>query len=818
MLTNMDPVDIHQRENRSSKFDIPLFLGLIAELNAARRNLLSYPKNHPFVESSLSKALSTYNRFIRKQGEIIIGVTRNSLLAKGMVLDKNNILFKDFARILFEHGIGALTLRHGLTPSELKRFAEILCLKRAELLERGGIKVEWANAEIMAMGVQPIRYDLFNVVDASSEQNKGNIPQALWESFARSLIQIQGPSSPPHPIKGDDGNAPTIRLEGLSAGKALDNSTGAIKGGDNRAPAIRFFEELPADKALDNSMGDIVITNDEIAPGLLAAIVNRQLGYGETNEEVSVPTSNRSGLMNINEDDAEDTPADELAQEGMTTFWLLSQSVNSDHVDLTEPYKKLALFINGLHPEIRRQFLRSSFDVNSISGGAIAEEIFPNLSLEVIKETLDDISRNRFEVQPSFVGILETLRANAQQQRISPVLKANESLEIQRKIRDIFREQSYEKFVPTAYKYELEKMIPGEQDAGVNQAELSKLLKTIDEDFIENQISDIVIRIIQFDTTSLQSPHLIKSLEEIFYYLLSTGDYSQMCNLIQQCQSEKIPPDTRNRLAQIYSSHDNLYEILVGLTIWGKKKYDYVTRLIRVIGESFIEALLDRLAHEETLSLRRFLMQRIVEFGDKAKAGLLNRLSDKRWFMLRNTIILLRQLDDPTILDSIRPLLTHPHPRVRQETLRTCMYFRDPAAERQILHDMDSSDHETRLSAIYMADKTKSPDVFKKLLAIIRKSLGYTKVDAEYELKKAAISVLKDIGRVEALPELSKLLTSKSFIHPFVLSKLKLEALDSLSCYPPAAVRPILSKIANGSGKVARQARIMLKTLPGKES
>ena len=779
-------MNIRQHENRSSKFDVPLFLSLIAELNTARRNLLSYPKDHPLVESSLTKALSTYNRFIRKQGEIIIGITRNSLLARGMVLDKSNVLFKDFAKILFEHGIGALTLRHGLTPGELKRFSEILCLKRADLLERGGIRAEWADAEITALEVQAIRYDLFNVVDASAEQDNRNIPQALWESFARSLIQNPLSLSPSRTIKGGDGCGPVIRID-----------------------------ELPGIEGLDDSTGDIVITEDEIDPGLLAAIVNKQLGYGETNKDVSATAIDRSGHMTINADDVTNTPIDKFGNESMTTFWLLTQSVDSDQVDLTAPHEKLARFINGLHPEIRRQFLRSTFDINSISGGAIAEEIFPRLSLEVIKETLDDIRRNRFEVQPSFMGILETLNANAQQQRISPVLNANESLEMQRKIRDIFREQSYEKFVPTAYKDELEKMISGGQDSGVNQAELSKLLRSIDEDFIENQISEIIIRIIQFDTTSLQNSHLIKNLEEIFYYLLSTGDYSQMFNLIQQCQSEKISPDVRERLARIYSSRDNLYEILVGLTIWGKQKYDDVTRLIRIIGEPFIEALLDRLAHEETLSLRRFLMLRIVEFGGKAKIALLGRLSDRRWFMLRNTIILLRQLDDPTILDRIRTLLTHPHPRVRQEALSACIYFRDPVAERQILHDMDSSDHEVRLSAIYMADKTKSPDVFKKLLTIIGKSLGYT--NAEYELKKAAISVLKDIGRVEALPELSKLLTSKSFIHPFILGKLKLEALDSLSHYPPAAVRPILSKIADRSGKVARQARIMLKTLLEKQ-
>ncbi len=62
-------------------------------------------------------------------------------------------------------------------------------------------------------------------------------------------------------------------------------------------------------------------------------------------------------------------------------------------------------------------------------------------------------------------------------------------------------------------------------------------------------------------------------------------------------------------------------EIVVGLTNWGKPKYEIITRLIRLIGPSFIEVLLDRLAIEENLSLRRFIMDRLLEFGTTAREG-----------------------------------------------------------------------------------------------------------------------------------------------------------------------------------------------------
>jgi len=203
-------------------------------------------------------------------------------------------------------------------------------------------------------------------------------------------------------------------------------------------------------------------------------------------------------------------------------------------------------------------------------------------------------------------------------------------------------------------------------------------------------------------------------------------------------------------------------------------------------------------------------MERIQTFGHRARADLLERLSDKRWFFLRNIIIMLRQLDDSTIVEHIRPLLHNPHPRVRQEALRTCLHFRDPAAERQILYDMDSADREVQLSAIYLADKSRSSDVYKKLLAIIAKS-GFNAI--ECELKSAVVTALAETGKVDALPELARLLSARSFLHSRGLTKLKIEVIRSMVHYPAATVRPILTRIAAGKGDLARQAQLSLKAI-----
>lgn len=302
-------------------------------------------------------------------------------------------------------------------------------------------------------------------------------------------------------------------------------------------------------------------------------------------------------------------------------------------------------------------------------------------------------------------------------------------------------------------------------------------------------------------------------LLEFYRHLLRAGKYEQLIQLVEQADRPDTAPVVRERLARYFASPACLDELLTGLTTWSKAGHADIARLIRMIGAPCIERLLDRLADEESLPLRRFLMDRIQEFGTVARDAIVRRLCDDRWYVLRNLIIMLRLLDDNSVLEHVRPLLNNPHQRVRQEALRCCLQFQDPAAERQILHDLDSPDREIQLSAIHLAGKSRSVDVFKKLLAIIAKS-GFSSI--EYELKCAAVNALAEIGRVDALPELARVLASRSFLKARSLSRLKIDIVRSLCRYPAADALPILTKLARENDEVGRQAATSLKLMTEK--
>ena len=221
--------------------------------------------------------------------------------------------------------------------------------------------------------------------------------------------------------------------------------------------------------------------------------------------------------------------------------------------------------------------------------------------------------------------------------------------------------------------------------------------------------------------------------------------------------------------------------------------------------------MLDRLTEEESKTLRLLYLDLLKEFGGAVKDQLIKRLGDKRWYVVRNLLFVLRQLDDPSVLNSIYGLFDHHDQRVRYELLHTFLAFKDPRADNILLREMNSGDSDRCLKAITLAGMTRNSEVFERLVGFIKKK-GLNKTDLE--IKKASVHALAEIGDPSALPVLQGVLKSFSLFSRQRLMLLKLEIIASLGKYPAEEVFPILQKIANSrSGELAVKAGLIIKTL-----
>lgn len=722
MITQSNDIPVNAVESKS-------LATLIIELNIARRNSLAYPKGHPLIAASLHKVLRIYEELLNNHEELILGVTSDALMVTGVILEKTNLVYRDFSRVLFERGIGALIFQRGLTIGELTNFISILGLKREQIQNYGGIEQIWSKAGIAAMTIRPIRYDIFQTSDDDSgELEGGKAPEeGVWDRFAREL------------------------------------TLGELPYGNNE------------DARLD--------------PEILAELLNQRFTGGTLPEaEVRIAISRFLA------------PTDHDSSAGTLSG---------------KPYQKLAAFISNLSPELRRQFLDSSFKVNSHGRQTSAERIINNLSDSAILETLEDINQDLLNVSPAVFGLLQRLGRNVNLSRIGGEDVFEED-DLSQKMKTIFREHPAEEFVPDDYQKKLSRIIASDQIPRLKMEEVTDLLSTMESSSIEISIGQILMNLIREGVeTPEERDLLLQNLSDMFGFSLQTGNYGQLHTMIDHLTDGTFPTEIQTRLREKYSQRIFLEEILDGLTIWGKPRYGDIRSLIHKIGGEFVEAILDRLSEEKSMSLRRFYMDCLIEMGSLAKSPIINRLSDKRWYFLRNLLIILTAYDDPSVVPKIKPLLRTNDPRLRLEVMRTLVYFREPQVEKMILEDLDSPNIDLQSAAIQLAERCTAPAISSKLAGMLSQG-GYTQL--ECEKKCAIVRTLGEMGRVEILPGLAKILSSWSLLHSQQLTKVKLEIIRSLPKYPANVSRPILEHISSGSGEIARTAIESLRALSGKSS
>lgn len=482
-----------------------------------------------------------------------------------------------------------------------------------------------------------------------------------------------------------------------------------------------------------------------------------------------------------------------------------------------ELIRRLADFISHLSPELRNQFLSSVFSSLSDSPG-LAETVLSSIPEDAVMSALEELNARQESLPQMMMGIIGRLSGNLTEKAalIAPGMEAGTENLVEDRIRTIFTEDKLDKFLPENYQKQLQSIVAQGMDAvAADQSEIEELKQSLSSHIIEERISSIILDILLASPADCDLEVMERNLVDLCTYFLGLGDFTALANIYSRMlQQASVSQDhLQQEILGVFAKKEFVEEVLNGLRFWGKAKYPEIGSLIDMVGEPFVEPLLERLAEEQSMSLRRYYMERLQEIGVAAKDAALERLRDNRWYFIRNLILLLRNLGDPEVVAPLRRLTGHPHLKVRQEAIRALLHFRDAEADRLLMRALASTDQETLLNAVRLAEGSSHPDIQKKLVEILRHG-GFS--GNECELKSAAIHSLGMIGNPATLPELERLLSSRSLFRSGQLSRLKEEAVQSLKFYPKTEVIALLKTLArSGQSEVRRRAEEIYRLLQG---
>jgi hypothetical protein len=508
-------------------------------------------------------------------------------------------------------------------------------------------------------------------------------------------------------------------------------------------------------------------------------------------------------------------------EEAVTSFLKETDRSQLKSQACQETLGRLGDLVGNLKPELRRSFLNST--LNSCSGhDEAAAELLGHLPQAQILEAMEQVDADKLEVPRTLMDVLGKLSQQRDPHSTGSRVagqRARSSEETADLLGQLFSADKADQFVPEDYQEALAVLAAAETLPGLDRKQVDELLETMEGHAVEKHFCNIMIDLLDQGTQVVTEQAICRNMEELIFYFLETGDFTSLTSvhnhLSRHLQKNKDgSTETGEKALQIFSSEEFVDHVIDGFETWGKPKYASIKGLIKRVKGPFIPPLLDLLAKEQSMTKRRLFIECLQETGNDARAEIEARLHDKRWFVVRNLVILLRATGDPDVLKPLGRLVGYANAKVQFEVMRTFLHFRDSRAERYLLKELDSNEPQVLLNVARLAANSHNPEVAQKLSTVLNRRLPK---ERDENIKSVVIKALAEMGCPEALPELEKFLHSRNLFQSLQGNTIKVEAVKTLTRYDdPAAAALAVDVYRKYSGELARTAGNVCLKLNGK--
>ena len=687
------------------------------------------------IAAAAEKLLILLEKVLEFRPEVSLGIARNTLLLDGKQLDPSNPVYCDFAVNLFNAGVASLTIKNGVTATEVRQFFEVLNYPRELITSAGGLNALLSAIEIRGFSAQEIDYRAFHATEvvelnAPKMSVSSDETAVLWKTFVNGMM------------------------------RGTIDPNGAL--------------QLPQEK---------------FDPTLLAEVLNRETENGKEQVKGSY-------------------------DQAITEFLKQTNHQQLNIQSRQELFSRLENLIERLSPELRRRFLNSTLNGLSVPPDQVAEAL-TNWSQSTIADALDQVEVDRLQVPRILMDILgklggQSMSAHSERKVVAATSRTKEQTALM--LKRLFRDGGIESYIPDNYSDSLAILASADIQTSLDSIQVDSLMETLSGHAIERQFCSILLDLMERDIEVGSGALIARNLEELVYYFLGTGDFASLTAIQDQLtrllDNSKTPStSTVKKTLAIFSEEKFISLVLDGLDIWGKEQNRAIRELIGKIGLPFVTPLLDRLAIEERMSRRWLLMECVKQIGALAFGGIVERLNDPRWYVVRNLVILLREINNPAALRPLSNLFDCAHPKVQNELIRTCLHFNDPRADRYLLQELEKPDAKALLGIVRLAANSRNRDVARTLAEMLS-FRGSSEV--ELTLKSGIIATLAEMSCVEALPGLANFIESRSLFMGKPLQSLKLEAVASLARYPSLEAAELVDRIQKNSSVEIAQAAARL--------
>ncbi len=245
---------------------------------------------------------------------------------------------------------------------------------------------------------------------------------------------------------------------------------------------------------------------------------------------------------------------------------------------------------------------------------------------------------------------------------------------------------------------------------------------------------------------------VIDLLTENFWGLVTTARFDTAAAILESFHRALYKGDPAfvphreemNRLLE-EAANKNLLQRSIRLASEKRRDKNVVAgfkMFMRKMGDRGVLALIEALGSEESMSVRKFIIDILAELGREKIPLLGSFLDDKRWFLVRNIATVMSRLRSPATLPYLERALEYPHPKVRSEAVRAVGLTGGFESIDLLLKGMNNSDERTRILCIRWLGRLQVAGAVPRLVDMLE---GKQPGAESLEVKK---EILESLGRI----------------------------------------------------------------------
>ncbi|HDH01492.1 MAG TPA: HEAT repeat domain-containing protein [Nitrospirae bacterium] len=502
---------------------------------------------------------------------------------------------------------------------------------------------------------------------------------------------------------------------------------------------------------------------------------------------------------------------EESCERVVTTYMKTSPGTTFSSRELT----RLIDFISRLRPELKKQFLSSAVKNVSTDIGS-TERAIREISVDKIIELLSAIDEQQVTIPSALKNLLDKFskfyQVDSEDTTFGDSIIADDIF-LSPDVVNLLGTGDFESYVTDIYQKEIEQVLRFDVSE-VAVKELEELTKACSDEYVERYFNQTMLELISSDIISEEEyEYLVNMIKEEAIQFIETGQYGQVLKIFRVLESNLSKerfPDISSAALKDYKSPEFISQFIDSLRIIGRQAREDALQLCDYYGDRIISPLMDALVDEESQTIRHFLINLITHFGPRVIPVAVKHISDSRWFVKRNMLLILSECGTKEVLPHVRPYCHHENPKVSFEAIKCLLKEGDSYGINALRGYLNSDNKEVVEQAIALSGIFKVREVIPDLTRMLRRK-GISGKDI-YD-KIPVVKALAQIGDPGTLDAIRDTLSIRSILFKGAVDRLREAVYSSLKHYPIEDIEDLIEK-----GLKSKNERIRLESMKIKKA